>query len=145
MTFSYINPGERDQDAVRFEVGDTLDRDHLVEDEDILYALSVEGTVRGAAARICESLAARFARSEGFRAGAVQANKLTVTAKYLEIAKRLRASAVKAGSFVMPSVSQADKDANTLDTDIPQPFFYRGIHKNPQTEDDSSENSNSGE
>ena len=139
MTFSYqAQPLTREIDAVRVEIGDTLEREHLVEDEEIEYALSKEGSVLRAAARICEQLAARFAPKDSIRVSTVAASKLTVTSKYLTLAGILRRKAVSAGSFIMPSLSQADKDANALDGDIPQPSFYRGIHKNTSGDEEDS-------
>ncbi len=140
MSFSYLGtPLTRDIDAVREEVGDTLERDHLVEDEQIQYALTREGTVLNAAARVCEQLAARFASRDMFRSSNVSASKITVTAKYLMLAKILRGKSVTAGSFVVPSISVADKDENELDEDIVQPAFKKGMMANPEVgEEDES-------
>jgi hypothetical protein len=131
MTFTYLDPQGRDQDAVRFEIGDTIERDHQVEDEDILYALEKEGeNVCRAAARICEALAARYAAKEVFRAGTFQSQKTSIATKYLALARRLRARAIGAGAFIVPSISVSTKSSYETDTDIPQPAFKRGLHDN---------------
>ena len=141
MAFTYSgDPLNSDLDAIRFEIGDTLDKQHLVEDAEILYALDKEGTVLKAAARICEGLAARFASREDFRGATIQTSKATVSSKFMQMAKRLRARGIRAGSFLMPALSQTTKDTHTSDVDIPQPAFKKGIHDNPDIEDaDSSD------
>ena len=139
MTFTYTDPSSRDQDAVRAEVGDTIEAQHLVEDEEIKYAIKKEGTVLKAAARVCEMLAARFAKAEGFRGATVQTIKTTISGKYIQMANRLRARGIRAGSFVAPSVYQDEKDLSTEDTDIVQPAFSRGMHNNATSESDDDE------
>lgn len=139
MTFSYVNPKDRQLDAVRFEVGDTLEAQHLVEDEEILYALGLEGTVLKAAARMCESLAARFAKTDSFRGATAQYGKETVTAKYLKMASRLRARGIRSGSFIAPAQSLTEKDISVIDTDVVQPAFSRNMHNNATSESDNDE------
>lgn len=143
MTFTYSgDPSASDQDAVRFEIGDTIENQHLLEDEDILYALSKEGTVLKAAARCAEALAARFASREDFRGATINTSKATISSKFMAMAKRLRARGIRSGSFLMPALSQTTKDANATDVDIPQPSFKRGLFSNPDTKDnDDSEDS----
>jgi hypothetical protein len=140
MTFTYnSNPTGRTIDAVRLEVGDYLDNQHELEDEEILYAFGVEGSVVKAAARCCEILAAKFAKKEGFRGGTIQTEKTTISGKYRQQARLLRARGITSAAFIMPALSQTDKDNNTTNTDIPQPSFYRGMHKNPDTDVDSDQ------
>ena len=52
---------------MRYEVGDTDEKMQLIQDEEIYYALSKEGTVLKAAARCAEALAAKFAREATVR------------------------------------------------------------------------------
>lgn len=63
MTWTYSgDPASTDNDAIRFLVGDTVSTDPLVENEEIAFALAQRGSTSGAAATICRSLAAKFAR-----------------------------------------------------------------------------------
>lgn len=64
MTWTYSgNPGSSSRDAVRFLIGDTAGGDQLVSDEEIAYLLTEETTVRSAAGRACEAIAAAFGRN----------------------------------------------------------------------------------
>ena len=140
MKFSYTgNPLTSTIDAVRLEIGDTLANQHEVEDEEILYAYSKEGTVVKAAARIAEMLAARYAKREDFRAGGIQSVKTTMSAKFATMARRLRARGVRAGSFIAPSTSVAAKQETETDTDSPPHAFKRGLHDNPDVDEDTDD------
>jgi len=70
MAWTYSgDPTASNKDAVRFEIGDTDTNDQLLTDEEIVYALSVESRIYGAAARCCEALARKFARQADFTLG----------------------------------------------------------------------------
>ena len=67
MAWSYNNTLPTDRDRVRFYVGDTDANDQLVQDEEIdamlaLFPATDAQRVQKAARRVCEHLAARFAR-----------------------------------------------------------------------------------
>jgi len=133
MTFSYKRGTLVGQ--VRFELGDTNQNQHLVEDEDIEHALDLENNVvLRAAARICDMLATRFASKEDFRVGTAQVSKNTISAKFINLANRFRARSLTTESFVMPALSRATKETHTTDTDIPQPAFSRGMQANPEAD-----------
>lgn len=130
MTFTYSgNPEDGVLDAIRFEVQDTKDEQHLLEDEEIGYVYARTGNIYKAAAQLCENLAARFARDEGFRGATIQTNKTTISAKYLAMAKRLRARSLGSGAFVSPALD-ADRD----------PKFVLGVHDNPEIAIDTDSN-----
>jgi hypothetical protein len=138
MSFSYTgNPFTSTIDAVRVELGDTKDKQHEMEDEEILYAFGVEGTVVKAAARCCEMLAARYANREGFRGGTIQSEKTSISGKFRAMASLLRQRGTRAGSFIVPSTSTASKSSNELNEDSPKPKFKKGIHDNPDSDTDS--------
>lgn len=135
MTWTYVDPSRYERDAVRFEVGDTFSKKQIVTDEEIEYALVKEGSVLGAAARVCESLAAKYAREEITRTAAFTTDKTSISKKYLAMATRLRKRATGAGSFILPSGNVTEKENNETDSDIVQPLFKRGIFKNPDTQE----------
>jgi len=56
------NPKTSPKDAVRFLIGDTNSDDGLVSDEEITFSLDMRGSPYGAAAEVCRSLAAKYAR-----------------------------------------------------------------------------------
>jgi hypothetical protein len=139
-TFTYTgNPLTSNLDAVRLEIGDTQASQFELADEEIQYALTKEGTVVKAAARCCDMLSAKYAKKESMRAGSVQADKTSISTKYRQMAKQLRARGVRAASFVIPSISKSTKESNESDTDAPRPAFKRGIHSNPDAQNDDSD------
>jgi hypothetical protein len=140
MTFTYTgNPLTSTIDEVRAELGDTMNNQHEMEDEEILYAYTKEGSAVRAAARCCEMLAARYAKREGFRGGTIQTEKTTISGKYKQMAKLLRARGISAGSFIVPSTSIAAKQDNELNTDAPKPSIKRGFASNPEISGDADD------
>lgn len=133
MTFSYSgDPSTSSTDAVRFEIGDTNEKTQLVQDEEINYALSKEGTVLKAAARVCEGLAARFAREESVRMSTFTSMRSQLSTHYHERAQTLRARGIRRGSFVNPSMTRSGKRANCSDTDLIISQSFRDIHSNKE-------------
>lgn len=134
MSFTYNNnPLNDPSDAVRLEVGDTVEKTHLVEDEAIAYALDKEdNNVLRAAARIADQLAARFARQETVRTGNVTTDKSSIAKRYTDLANRLR-QRIGPTSFITNALDKAAHAAHAADTSIIQPAFKRGMNKNPNT------------
>jgi hypothetical protein len=130
-----------DTGKVRFELGDTLLAEAKMTDTEIEYALSIEGSVIRAAARCAESLAARYAGKDSSRVVQAQWSQANLFKKYSELAIRLRKRCTGRGSFIMPSISRAEKDENHSDTDIVQPRFYRDQFTNLDSTSEDSENS----
>ncbi len=131
MSFTYNNnPTNDSSDAVRFEVGDTIDKVHLVEDEQIAYALAKEdNNVLRAAARVADALAARFARQDIIRTGSVTTDKSSITQRFIALANRLR-QRVGPTEFVSNLLSKSGHDARKSDSSIVQPSFKRGMDRN---------------
>jgi hypothetical protein len=126
---------------VRFEIGDINPAKALLTDAEITYAYSKEGTVLKAAARLAESLAARFASEDNTRVVTTQWGHANISKRFMELAKRLRQRAVTVGQLICPSIDTEEKRANELDTTVVQPFFKRDIHKNPETDLDDTNSS----
>jgi len=133
MAWSYepdkLNESPKDQ--VRFLVGDVSESEPLVQDEEIHFALKQEGNVYGAAALICESLAAMFSRKVDRQTGDVRSALSQRAKAYAERAKELRAKA-SAGklSLAMPlagGVFVVDKQRACWDSRTVKPAFSRGM------------------
>lgn len=133
MSFNYTNnPLTNNADAVRFEIGDTVDKTHQVEDQQIAYALDKENDiVLRAAARICDALAAKFASQETVRTGSVTTDKSSVTQRYIQLANRLRRR-IGPKAFITNLLDVSTHKAHAVDTSISQPSFRRGMDKNPR-------------
>ena len=109
MAFTYTAGSTADRDRVRLEIGDTDADRILYQDAELDDILVQEGSVMGAAARACETLAVKFARDFDFTADGSQFKKSQVAAMYEKMAKRLRARA-RGTTTVMPERHDAYSD-----------------------------------
>lgn len=125
---------------VRFEISDTDSTNPLLQDEEVTYAISVESTLWGAAARCCETLARRFLALADVRLG----RDLSIiyskqAAQYQEMAKELR---LKDLGTVLPYVGgrsiQEKIDAQSA-PDAVQPLFSKTMETNPRVGGASSD------
>ena len=128
MTWTYGgDPGANDRDEVRFLCGDTDTTDQLVTDEEIAYAIDDAGNNKAAAALICDSIAAEFARDVDVKNGP---GKEWASQRYDQYTKKAKELRAKASTFAKPKFGgQSISDKKTLadDYDVPQPFFERGV------------------
>lgn len=136
MTWTYSGiPATSGKDTVRFLVGDTELVDQLVTDEEIAWALLQFNNVFLAAALVCRSIAARFARDVDCRVGDLSTSSsqkhdaYTRRAEALEEQSKTYAS-LRAGMFV-GGLSISDKTSFKSDTDLVQPTFYMGMDDFP--------------
>lgn len=92
MSFTYVDPSESDNDACRFTLGDTIDKDHIFEDEEIAWALDEEGNdIRLAAALCADSAVAKYARQPtSSTLGETSITFGNLTAKFKDLADHLR-------------------------------------------------------
>lgn len=133
MTWSY-NPSLLSQgsakDLIRLLIGDVISCDPQMQDEEIVALASIRGSVYGAAAECCRSLAAKFSRSVDQSGGT---NKIL----YSQLAK---AYTIKANEFELKStfvsipyaggISLSDKQMQDLQNDRVQPEFIKGMTDN---------------
>ena len=140
MSFTYLNkPSDRAIDAVRLELGDTLEQTHLIEDEEIKYCLKQSaGRVLSAAARGASAIAARFAREETVRFSGSTIDKADVQKRYSELARSLRRRAASSGEFIMNTRSSSTHQGNARNTGSTHGAFYRGMLGLPAGESESS-------
>ena len=129
MSFTYLNnPNGRDVDAVRLELGDTLEQTHLIEDEEIAYCLKQSGgKVLSAAARGADAIAARFAREETVRFSGSTIDKADVQKRYSELARSLRQRAAASNQFILNTRSAAKHQSNERNTSSTHGAFRRGM------------------
>lgn len=121
------DPSSSDLDAVRFLVGDTDIDAPLMADEEIAYALSADGAVQKAAARIARAIAARFARKADKTVGDLRISYSQRVAHYQELARRLDLQADRSDvGLYAGGLSVSDKEAVERDADRVRPSFKRG-------------------
>ena len=135
MTWTYSgNPSGTNRDAIRFMIGDTDNTDQLVTDEEIAYALAQEGNVYVSAARICRSLASRYARYMDQSLGDLSISYSQRYQQFTELANRLEFDgSSRVGIPYAGGISQSDKDTVDADTDRIQPAIKIGVHDDPGT------------
>jgi len=129
-------PESSTRDEVRFLVGDTCEKNPLVRDEEIAYALAKFPTVRLAAALVLRALASKFASQVSYRVGDVQlSGGGQVTGAYQKRADELDPSHLTAGcALLLPKFggeSISEKETFDADSDAVQPAFRRGMNDIP--------------
>lgn len=134
MTWTYSgNPSLTSRDEVRFLVGDTDNTNQLATDEEISYALVKEGSSYLAAASVCFSLAAKYARYMDQSVGDLSISYSQRYQQFKELAKRLELSG--SSQFGIPyagGISQTDKETVAADADRLQPAIKIDVHDNTE-------------
>lgn len=131
MTWTYSgDPSTSDLDAVRFMIQDTVQEDPLLQNEEISFLLTETGSVRSAAVRAAQTIAAKFARLADFTLGDYSANYSQRAQQYTQIARELSAkSAVLAAPFA-GGITRSQKEAVRQNSNRVDPKFTRDIMKN---------------
>ncbi len=117
---------------VRAEVQDTDPRDQQLQDEEIMYAISVERNLWSAAARCAEMIGRRLIRRADVRLGrSMQIAYTRAAQQYLDMAKALRCKALGTTPPFVGGMSVTDKNAYNQDTDLLAPLFTKTQMQNP--------------
>jgi hypothetical protein len=144
LTWTYTLPITTDLDRVRYLIGDTVEVDPLLQNEEITYALSVYVDVMLAAASALRALIGRYLRETDVSIGGVSvsgsSNRIS---SWQTLADQYDPSGVTIGSrLVLPKfggLSIAQKEALSADTDVPRAFFSRTFEDNSGVNDDADE------
>jgi hypothetical protein len=134
MTWTYTgDPADSLKDEVRFLMGDILDTDPLVQDEEISWAISQQSTTRLAAALILRHLANKFSRLATERIGDISTNCSDLAKAFTDRVKDLDPFDQTLGDsmLVLPSFggrSISEKETLEDDTDAVQPSFKKGMN-----------------
>jgi hypothetical protein len=136
MAFTYTDPSKSVLHEIRFLIGDNIEEKHLVEDEEINYALAeVDNSINAACAILCNAIAAKFAREANVRVTSYSIDRQTIYEKYKQLAKEFSHSIITAAYFICPSISVSDKEANEENAAMTKPTFKRGLFDNPDVID----------
>lgn len=132
MTWTYTPDFTTQRDRIRREIGDVLQSDQILSDEEIAYAGTVEGSDITVAARCCDWAAAFFGRKADITEG-----KLSLKLSQRAQAYRMQAAQLRSldSMSALPSIggeSITDKEAANADTDRVPPAFFRGMTDNPR-------------
>lgn len=143
MTASYSgDPSTSPNDAVRFEVQDTVMTNPLLQDQEIAYAIIQEaGTlpvggytaaqILSSAAHCCEALVRRFSMQADTQLGQLKTTYSKMAVGFAERAAELRARAQGMQGPYVGGLSISDKDGILQDPDRVQPAFTKTEWNNP--------------
>jgi len=134
MTWSYdpSTLATNTTNQVRFLVGDTEETDPLVQNEEIVFALSQRSSIYGAASIVCRTIAAKFSRLADTVDRDLR-DALSSKAKAYAMRAQEYDTQAKGRSGVMPyagGISIADKVAQELNLDRVPPSFNREMDTN---------------
>lgn len=137
MSWNYSgDPSQSNKDAVRFYAGLTDTNEQFITDEEIKFLLNEEGTVVGAAASACESVAGFLSREADTEAGDASVELSQRADNFRTQAKKLRKRvAIGQAKPIAPAISKDDKETQEDDSDRVSPFFQRSMHDNTRAGD----------
>lgn len=119
-------PSHSSKDAVRFLVGDVDPQDKQLDDSEVEYLLSENGSTHVAAIEAANALAAYYSREIDESTGKTTRSNSTRAQHYLDLAKRLTER--RGARAIVPwagGQSVSDKILRENDADRVQPFFRR--------------------
>lgn len=127
MSWTYSgDPAVDTKDTVRYLVGDTDGTDQQVTDEEILWAISSEGNLYYAAARVASGIAAHYGRQVTKWVGDMKLMADRRQKSYRDIAMQLRQRGL---ANLYPSVGGTSIAAKIAEEQLPDrvtPAFVRG-------------------
>ncbi|QGP52518.1 hypothetical protein PsalN5692_04027 (plasmid) [Piscirickettsia salmonis] len=120
---------------VRYLIGDTDEKDPLLQNEEITFTLDQYQSIEQVAAACCENIAAQFSRQSDQTAGKVSDDLSQKSEQYLKLAEKIRArasSSLGVGAFYAGGINRADDVKYRSDSTINQPRFMRGVFNDRQ-------------
>lgn len=130
-TYSH-SPGSSPKDSVRFLIGDIDDEDKQVDDCEIQFVLSEDGSIYEAAYQLCLMLAAYYARQVDETTGKTTKGYSTRSQHYADLATKYKER--RGGRPVSPFFGGSGigaKETVENDNDRVQPFFTRETQEAP--------------
>lgn len=120
--------------AVRFLIGDTVELDPQVQDEEVAFALGqANNNTYYAAAFLCRTIAAKYARDVDTKlSGAIEESSSQLQDHYLELAEALEYQAQKTGAQIgvaAGGISKSRVDVVRSNTDRVTPAFSKDQFK----------------
>lgn len=128
-TYNLSSLGTSPLFQVRYLMGDTVQTQQQVQDEEITFALTQRSSIYGTAAMVCRSLASRLAREADTVDKDIRTTLSARSRGYLRmsIAFEQQASARSGALPYAGGISIADKLQNELDADRVPPNFSIGL------------------
>jgi len=144
MAWSYNPSTMTDRNKVRFLIGDTDTTDQLVQDEEVDFAITENGTnLFAAAAMLCRAIAAKFSRESDTKVESISVAASQKSERYEKMAVKYSKDASTKGSGigspVIGGISKSEVRSVKEDTDRVEPRFRMGMHDNPPGEIDEED------
>lgn len=134
MSWSYdlSQIGTTPRYQVRRMIGDVLQNDQQLADEEIDYYLTTRSSVYGAAAECCRAIAANYSRRANTSVTGMSVQFNSQSREYAQRAIEFEAQAAirGGGTPYAGGISQADKETREQDTDRTEPQFTVGMDDN---------------
>jgi cytochrome c biogenesis protein ResB len=117
---------------VRALIGDVMQNDQLLQDEEINYFISLRSSIPGACAEACRRLAAQFARRATTSVAGMSVQFNNQARQFLQMAAEFEADAALRGSGApyAGGISVADKTTQEENTDRVDPQYVVGMDDN---------------
>lgn len=131
-TYSH-NPAVSELDAVRFNIGDTNSDAKLLDDNEILYTLVLEGNVRQASIACLQNLITVYARQVD-KSSDKKSQSLSQRVESFQTAldRLLERQSMSALNIFAGGQSRAGKDTQRANTDRVRPAFSKDMMDNPR-------------
>lgn len=137
------NPASSARDLLRFKIGDTAVASALLEDEELDYVISVQGTLVRQIADCFEAIGHKLLQQPNFALDKWREDRHAVAESFIKRAQELRKRGAAAGLYA-GGLTKTDKASREEDTDRVQPFAYMGMDEFPEDQNpeaDSDEDS----
>jgi hypothetical protein len=128
MTWTY-DPGQLSTSQLmmaRYLIGDTLQGQQELQDEEITFSLTRYSTIYGACAELCRSLATKWARRVDLVQGELKTNYSQVAKVYAGRAADFEMRGLRGALPYAGGISVSDKNNVVEDSDRVAPDFNKG-------------------
>lgn len=126
------NPNYSAKDQTRFLVGDTMEFDKLLSDQEIIWLLGqYNNTPINAALRACETIITRFSRLADETVGRVKIEYSQKAKAYMQTLNMLQNRlAMEDASPYCGGISVSDKQTEAMNSNRVRPDFYKHMMEN---------------
>ena len=131
MAFTWTgDPANSTLEAIRWYIDDTASSNAKFQDAEINYAYDTEYSVLGAAALLCEKLAAKYAGEANRSLGPMSISLSNLSSQYEKKAQMFRRRKSAYATPYAANISSTDEETWENDSDVNQPVFDKDMHTN---------------
>jgi len=131
MSFTWTgDPANSNLEAIRWHIDDTASSNAKFQDAEINYAYAEEHSVLGAAALLCEQLAAKYSGEANRSLGPMSISLSALSSQYAQKAIDLRKRSTAFAAPYAGNISKTDEENWEDDSDNKQATFEKDMHTN---------------